>query len=102
MQGPRGESGGGGIHNRHDREPFLDAESNGRRQGGIGAEEGGGGSGGGRGGLTLLLDNCSLKGFSTGKLFWPILLVGCGWLLLIPGGLRMVAVDSWWPQDGCC
>ena len=46
-----------------------------------------GGLGGGR--LTLLLDNRSLKGFGTGKTFWPILLVGCGWLLLIPGGLRM-------------
>ena len=44
---------------------------------------GGFGPGGG-GGLTLLLDNC-LKGFGTGKFFWPRLLVGCGWLLLIPG-----------------
>ena len=43
------------------------------------------GEGGLRGGgrLTLLLNNCSLKGFGTGKFFWPILLVGCGWLLLI-------------------
>ena len=38
----------------------------------------GGGSEGGGGGLTFLLDNCSLKGFGTGKFFWPILLVGCG------------------------
>ena len=54
------------------------------------------------GGLTLLLDNCSLKGFSTGKLFWPELLVGSGWLLLIPGALWMVVVDSWCSLDGCC
>ena len=24
--------------------------------------------------LTLLLDNCCLKGFGTGKMFWPIVL----------------------------
>ena len=54
-------------------------------QGRIGAEERGGG-------LTLLLDNCSLKGFGTGKSFWPILLLGCGWLLLIPGALWVVAI----------
>ena len=52
----------------------------------------GGGGGSGGGGLTLLLDNCSLKGFGTGKIFWPILLVGCGWLLLIPGALWVVAI----------
>ena len=43
------------------------------------------------GGVTLLLGNCSLKGFGTGKKFWPILLVGCGWLL-IPGALWVVAI----------
>jgi len=37
--------------------------------------------------LTLLLDNCSLKGFSIGKNF----------LAYIAGGLWMVAADSWWP-----
>ena len=46
----------------------------------------------GGGGLTLLLDNCSLKGFGTGKICWPILLVGCGWLLLIPGAPWVVAI----------
>ena len=51
-----------------------------RRRGGVWTQ---GGSEGG--GLTLLLDNCSLKGFGTGKFLWPRLLVGCGWLLLIPG-----------------
>ena len=53
-------------------------------EGRIGAEEGGGGVGGlegGGGGLILLLDNCSLKGLGTGKFFWPILLVGCGWTM---------------------
>ena len=55
-----------------------------------------------RRGGALLLDNCSLKGFGTGKNFWPILLVGCGWLLLIPGGLWMVAVNSWCSLDVCC
>ena len=37
-------------------------------------------------GLTLLLENCCLKGFGTGKHFTA-------------GGLWMVAVDSWWPLD---
>ena len=55
-----------------------------------------------RGGLTLLLDNCSLKRFGTRNFFVPTLLVGCGWLLLIPRGLWMVAVDSWCFLDGCC
>ena len=40
------------------------------------------------GGVTLLLDNCSLKGFGTGKFFWPI-----------AGGLWMVAVNSWCSLD---
>ena len=50
----------------------------------IGAEEGGVGGGfgpGGVGGLALLLDNCSLKGFGTGKFFGQ---------------------DCWWAVDGCC
>ena len=58
-------------------------------RGGGGVWKGGGGL---RGGLTLLLDNCSLKGFGTGKKFWPILLLGCRWLLLIPGALWVVAI----------
>ena len=29
-------------------------------------------------------------------------LVGSGWLLLFPGGLRMVTDISWWALDGCC
>ena len=41
------------------------------------------------GGLTLLLDHCSLKGFGTGNV-----------LAYIAGGLWMVDVDSWWPLDG--
>ena len=56
-----------------------------RRVGGGGSERGGGGS-------TLLLDNCSLKGFDSRIFFWPVLLVGCGWLLLIPGALWVVAI----------
>ena len=59
-----------------------------------------GGRGSGGGGLRgeVLLDNCSLKGFSKRK-FWHILLVGCGWLLVIPRGPWMVAVDSWCSVD---
>ena len=65
-----------------------------------------GGRGGDPGGLTLLLDNCSLKGFGTGKFFWPIFLVAAGWLLLILGAFwmdaGMVVVDSWWSKDVQC
>ena len=53
------------------------------------------------GGLTLLLDNCSLKGFGTGKNCWPILLVGCGWLLLVLGAFWMDAVNPWCSLRGC-
>ena len=42
--------------------------------------------------MALLLDNCSLKGFGTGNFLGPALLVASGWLLLIPGGLWMVAI----------
>ena len=41
------------------------------------------------GGLALLLDNCSLKGFGTGNFFGPY------WLWT-------VVVDSCWPLNGCC
>ena len=41
------------------------------------------------GGWSLLLDNCSLKGFGTGNFFWHILLVACGWMQLISGALWM-------------
>ena len=50
------------------------------------------GGGGSEGGLTLLLDN----------FFWPILLVASGWLMLIPGALWMVIVNSWWSKDVQC
>ena len=53
------------------------------------------GGGGADGGLTLLLDNCSLKGFGTGKFFWPRLLVGCGWLLLIPQASEIPGRGGW-------
>ena len=38
----------------------------------MGGPEGGRSEGGG-GGLTLLLDNCSMNGFGTRKKFWPML-----------------------------
>ena len=79
-------------------------------------------SDGGGGGLALLLDSCSLKGFSTGNFLayvagglWMVAvdswcsLDGCcyflvvsPWLLLLPGALSMVAVDSWCFLGGCC
>ena len=52
--------------------------------------------------MTLLLDNCSMNGFGTRKIFWPMLVVGCGWLLLIAAALWMGAVISWCSLDACC
>ena len=67
-------------------------------------ERGGGGCQGwwwwGGGGLTLPLDNFSLKGFGR-RFFFAILLVGCGWLPLIPGAFWMVVVHSWCSLGGC-
>ena len=62
----------------------------------------GGGGASEVGGLTLLLDKCSLKDFGTGNFFWPTLLVLSRWLLLIPGALCMVVVNSCCSLDGCC
>ena len=33
---------------------------------------------------------------------WDYFLLGSGCLFIIPGGLWMGAVNSWWALDGCC
>ena len=81
--------GGGGILDETHPPDFGPTRT--LPQGRIGAEEGGGSEGWGGWGVTLLLDNCSVNGFGTRKKFWPMLVVGCGWLLLIPAALWMGA-----------
>ena len=42
--------------------------------------------------------------FGEGKISYKMLntMEKCGWLLLFPGAVWMVAVVSWWTPDGCC